>query len=142
MLDRLYRVLLELSDINIDPDLPSNSIMETFLDDLNTPKVIAKLNEEANSVSSASDSKRVDIKKNLLSTGKILGILENDPENWLGYNQNSGDNSEEIERLINERNEARRSKNFSLADTIRDTLREKGIEIEDTDKGTIWRKSR
>ena len=142
MLDRLYRVLLELSDINIDPDLPSNSIMETFLDDLNTPKVIAKLNEEANSVSSASDSKKVDIKKNLLSTGKILGILENDPENWLGYNQNSTEISEEIERLINERNEARRSKNFSLADTIRDTLREKGIEIEDTDKGTIWRKSR
>ena len=116
--------------------------METFLDDLNTPKVIAKLNEEANSVSSASVSKKVDIKKNLLSTGKILGILENDPANWLGYNQNSGDNSEEIERLINERNEARRSKNFSLADTIRETLREKGIEIEDTDKGTIWRKSR
>ena len=73
---------------------------------------------------------------------EILGILENDPENWLGYNQNSTENSEEIERLINERNEARRSKNFSLADTIRDTLREKGIEIEDTDKGTIWRKSR
>ena len=26
--------------------------------------------------------------------------------------------------------------------TIRDTLKDKGIEIEDTDKGTIWRKSR
>ena len=142
MLDRLYRVLLELSDINIDSGLPSNSIMETFLDDLNTPKVIAKLNEETNGISSASDSKKIDIKKNLLSAGKILGILENDPENWLGYNQNSAKNSEEIERLINERNEARRSKNFSLADTIRETLREKGIEIEDTDKGTIWRKSR
>ena len=89
-----------------------------------------------------SKKQKVDIKKNLLSTGKILGILENDPKNWLGYNQNSVDNSEEIERLINERNEARRSKNFSLADAIRDTLREKGIEIEDTDKGTIWRKFR
>ena len=42
----------------------------------------------------------------------------------------------------NERNEARRSKNFNLADTIRYTLKDKGIEIEDTDKGTIWRKSR
>ena len=142
MLDRLYRVLLELSDTSVELELPTDSIMESFLDDLNTPKVIAKLNEEANSATSASKDRRAEIKKNLLSAGKILGILENDPENWLGYNQKSKENSEEIERLINERNEARRSKNFNLADTIRDTLKDKGIEIEDTDKGTIWRKSR
>ena len=116
--------------------------MESFLDDLNTPKVIAKLNEEANDASSASDERKKEIKNNLLSAGKILGILENDPGNWLGYNQKDTENAEEIERLINERNEARRSKNFNLADTIRDTLKDKGIEIEDTDKGTIWRKSR
>ena len=142
MLDRLYRVLLELSDTSVELELPTDSIMESFLDDLNTPKVIAKLNEEANSATSASKDRRAEIKKNLLSAGKILGILENDPENWLGYNQKSKENSEEIERLINERNEARRSKNFNLADTIREALRKKGIEIEDTDKGTIWRKSR
>ena len=142
MIDRLYRVLLELSEVKIDSNLPSDSIMESFLDDLNTPKVIAKLNEEANDASSASDERKKEIKKNLLSAGKILGILEDDPGNWLGYNQKDTENAEEIERLINERNEARRSKNFNLADTIRDTLKDKGIEIEDTDKGTIWRKSR
>ena len=142
MLDRLYRVLLELSDTSVKLELPTDSIMESFLDDLNTPKIIAKLNEEANSASSASKDRKVEIKKNLLSAGKILGILEDDPENWLGYSQKSKENSEEIERLINQRNEARRSKNFNLADTIRDTLKDKGIEIEDTDKGTIWRKSR
>ena len=142
MLDRLYRVLLELSDTSVELELPTKSIMESFLDDLNTPKVIAKLNEEANSASSASKDRRVEIKKNLLSAGKILGILEDDPKNWLGYNQKIKENSEEIERLINERNEARRNKNFNLADTIREKLKDKGIEIEDTDKGTIWRKSR
>ena len=142
MLDRLYRVLLELSDTSVKLELPTDSIMESFLDDLNTPKIIAKLNEEANSASSASKDRKVEIKKNLLSAGKILGILEDDPENWLGYSQKSKENSEEIERLINQRNEARRSKNFNLADSIRDTLKDKGIEIEDTDKGTIWRKSR
>jgi cysteinyl-tRNA synthetase len=116
--------------------------MESILDDLNTPKVIAKLNEEANDVSSASDERKREIKNNLLSAGKILGILENDPSSWLGYNQKNTENTEEIERLINERNEARRSKNFNLADSIRGILKDKGIEIEDTDKGTIWRKSR
>ena len=142
MLDRLYRVVMDLSDIKFEQGLPSKNIMDSFLDDLNTPKVIANINEEVNKLSSASNDEKVKIKSNLLSTGKILGILENDPKEWLGYSQQNIENSEEIERLINERNEARRSKNFSLADTIRDTLREKGIEIEDTDKGTIWRKSR
>ena len=142
MIDRLYRVLLELSEIKINSKLPPQFIMESFYEDLNTPKVIAQLNEEANDVSSASDERKVEIKNNLISAGKILGILEDDPRNWLGYDQKNTENAEEIERLINERNEARRSKNFNLADTIRDTLKDKGIEIEDTDKGTIWRKSR
>ena len=83
MLDRLYRVILELSDTSVELELPTDSIMESFLDDLNTPKVIAKLNEEANSATSASKDRRAEIKKNLLSAGKILGILENNPEKWL-----------------------------------------------------------
>ena len=141
MLDRLYRVVMDLSDIKFELGLPSKNIMDSFLDDLNTPKVIANINEEVNKLSSASNDEKVKIKSNLLSTGKILGILENDPKEWLGYSQQNIENSEEIERLINERNEARRNKNFNLADTIRDKLKEKGIEIEDKDKGTVWRKT-
>ena len=141
MLDRLYRVVMDLSDIKFEQGLPSKNIMDSFLDDLNTPKVIANINEEVNKLSSASKDEKVKIKSNLLSTGKILGILENDPKEWLGYSQQNIENSEEIERLINDRNEARRNKNFNLADTIRDTLKEKGIEIEDKDKGTVWRKT-
>ena len=141
MLDRLYRVVMDLSDIKFEQGLPSKNIMDSFLDDLNTPKVIANINEEVNKLSSASKDEKVKIKSNLLSTGKILGILENDPKEWLGYSQQNIENSKEIERLINERNEARRNKNFNLADTIRDTLKEKGIEIEDKDKGTVWRKT-
>ena len=141
MLDRLYRVVMDLSDIKFEQGLPSKNIMDSFLDDLNTPKVIANINEEVNKLSSASNDEKVKIKSNLLSTGKILGILENDPKEWLGYSQQKIENSEEIERLIIERNEARRNKNFNLADTIRDKLKEKGIEIEDKDKGTVWRKT-
>ena len=141
MLDRLYRVVMDLSDIKFEQGLPSKNIMDSFLDDLNTPKVIANINEEVNKLSSASKDEKVKIKSNLISTGKILGILENDPKEWLGYSQKNIENSGEIERLINERNEARRNKNFNLADTIRDTLKEKGIEIEDKDKGTVWRKT-
>ena len=63
-----------------------------------------------------------------------------DPEVWLGYNQSENPEKEEIEGLINQRNEARRDKDFKLADKIRDELKIKGIEIEDTKNGTIWRK--
>jgi cysteinyl-tRNA synthetase len=41
--------------------------------------------------------------------------------------------------LIKERNEARRKKNFEMADSIRKKLKESGIEIEDTSNGTTWR---
>ena len=44
-----------------------------------------------------------------------------------------------IERLIKNRNEARRNKNFDMADKIRDELKNMGVEIEDTPNGTIWR---
>jgi cysteinyl-tRNA synthetase len=63
-----------------------------------------------------------------------------DPEVWLGYNQSSNPQKGEIEGLINQRNEARRDKDFKLADEIRDKLKQQGIEIEDTKSGTIWRK--
>ena len=79
------------------------------------------------------------IKYNLLELGKIIGILQNNPDKWLGYGKSANLDETTIERLIKERNEARGSKNFDVADQIRDELKEKGIEIEDTKKGTIWK---
>ena len=142
MLDRLYRCLKDLQDIELKSEDLSDDAMENLLDDLNTPKLLAHLNTLANKLSTANRDEKIIIKNNLISAGKILGILMEDPDVWLGYNQSLNPEKEEIEGLINQRNEARRSKNFNLADTIRDTLKDKGIEIEDTDKGTIWRKSR
>jgi cysteinyl-tRNA synthetase len=47
---------------------------------------------------------------------------------------------EDIRRLIDERNAARKAKNFARADEIRKELAAKGITLEDSAKGTIWRK--
>ena len=140
MLDRFYRSLKELQDVEISSDLVSEEIMESLLDDLNTPKVLAKLNTLSNTLSSADTDEKRNIKNNLIATGKILGVMQEDPNIWLGYNQTANPEKEEIEGLINQRNEARRSKDFKLADQIRDKLKSKGIEIEDTKNGTIWRK--
>ena len=48
---------------------------------------------------------------------------------------------EEIERLIEERQAARKEKNFKRADEIRDELLNKGIVLEDTREGVKWKKA-
>ena len=50
----------------------------------------------------------------------------------------SGEDVEEIERLIAERTAAKKERNFSKADEIRDTLLKMGITIKDTREGTVW----
>ena len=45
---------------------------------------------------------------------------------------------EEIEALIEKRQEARKSKDYQLADQIRDQLKEKGVILEDTPQGVRW----
>ena len=140
MLDRLYRSLKDLKEIELTSKNLSNDVMESLLDDLNTPKLLAHLNTLANKLSTADKAEKINIKNNLIAAGKLLGILREDPDVWLGYNQSSNPEKEEIEGLINQRNEARRDKDFKLADEIRDKLKIKGIEIEDTNNGTIWRK--
>ena len=52
----------------------------------------------------------------------------------------SVDNAEEIERLVAERTEAKKNKDFKRADEIRNLLKDRGIALEDTANGTLWRK--
>ena len=89
MLDRLYRTLKDLEHIDAYTNnhaLPQN-ILEGFYDDLNTPKVIAELNILTNKVTIADEEEKSLIKYCLLETGKVLGILQHDPGEWLGYGQ-------------------------------------------------------
>ena len=51
-----------------------------------------------------------------------------------------GNLEEEIEALIAERQQARKDRNFALADKIRDDLKGRGIELLDTPQGVRWKK--
>tara|TARA_B100000029_G_scaffold170771_1_gene167024 strand:+ start:211 stop:1605 length:1395 start_codon:yes stop_codon:yes gene_type:complete len=141
MLDRLYRSLKDLENIeaNNDDNKIDKKIISGLYDDLNTPKVIAELNILNNELANADTKTKSKIKYNLLEIGKIFGILQENPDKWLGYGKAGNIDETDIERLIKERNEARGNKNFELADKIRDQLKNKGIEIEDSVEGTIWR---
>jgi len=141
MLNRLYRALKDLE--NIDPYREKHELEEEVIDglydDLNTPKVIAKLNILTNQLNKANDKTKEKIKFNLLEIGKIFGILQENPHAWLGYGQSTNIDEDTIEGLIKNRNEARRNKDFEMADNIRKQLKDQGIEIEDTPNGTIWK---
>ena len=63
--------------------------------------------------------------------GGVLGIIEE---------KNADILDSDIEALIEERNAARKAKNFARADEIRDMLKESGIELEDTRQGVKWKR--
>jgi cysteinyl-tRNA synthetase len=48
--------------------------------------------------------------------------------------------ADEIEALIEQRNEAKANRDFELADAIRDRLKDAGIAIQDGRDGTSWRR--
>ena len=110
-------------------------------DDLNTSKALANINETAKKLSKESDLEiQKKLKSELLLSGKILGILQSSSEEWLGINKTNKDtDTKKIEGLIDSRNDARKQKNFNLADKIRLELKKMGVEIEDTHEKTIWK---
>jgi cysteinyl-tRNA synthetase len=61
-----------------------------------------------------------------------LGLLDND-ENKL-----TDESVKEIEKLIEERNEAKANKDYAKADEIRNILLQKGVQIKDSRDGTTW----
>ena len=70
----------------------------------------------------------------------MFGILQYSPKKWLGIGQIQDNlDSDFIEKLIQQRTEARLAKDFNKADEIRNTLSDMGVEIEDTPDGTTWR---
>ena len=64
--------------------------------------------------------------------GNVLGILGKKEDKIL---------DEEVEKLIEERTQAKKDKNFARADEIRDMLKDMGIILEDTRQGVKWRRS-
>ncbi|MDN5327812.1 MAG: cysteinyl-tRNA synthetase [Candidatus Woesearchaeota archaeon] len=110
---------------------------EFLSEDLDTPKAVAKMFEFINYVNKIKDltSGEADL---ILDTLKyfdsVLSIFE--------FNIKEEPLPQDIMQLILEREEARKNKNWELADKIREQLKEQGIELADTPLGTVWRKIR
>lgn len=107
-------------------------------DDFNVQNGISVVYEMAKQLNVYSEKEKVytDTINNLINTYKkvveIFGISFNEEKELL---------DDTIEKLIQERNEARKNKNFKRSDEIRDLLKEQGIILEDTAQGTRWKRN-
>ena len=73
--------------------------------------------------------------------GGWIGLLNQEPEKFLrGSQDEQGLSADEIDTLIEQRNQARAAKDWAESDRIRDVLKEQGIVLEDSGGQTTWRR--
>jgi cysteinyl-tRNA synthetase len=142
--DRVYGVLRD-ANAKFGPFQtaaePSEKFMSALLDDLNTPDALAELNNEARRLANADDRKSASVSAGMfLAASALIGLFQQDPVSWLAGDTKGLDDAL-IDQLIEERNSARKQKNFARADEIRDQLQNMGISLEDVADGTRWRRS-
>ena len=135
LLDKLYKIYFDLSEIDATEDDNSFSIIDNLLDDLNTPALISKLNKLVKDYSKDKNTNHVLIKTKLNIIGSALGILQDENYNDISISEEL---QVKIKKLLSERVLAKEKKDFSHADKIRDELRELGVEIKDSKEGTSW----
>ena len=115
-------------------------------DDFNTPEALAVLFDlarEINRLRLEDEAAAGRLGASLRRLGHELGLLQADPEAFLcgGEEIAPAVTVERIQELIDQRTAARKAKNWAEADRIRALLQDAGIVLEDTPKGTIWRRN-
>ena len=146
-LDKFYRLKKRVTSHNeslIDESF-KNEILEALKDDLNISKALAVLDKKVTSLNESLDKNSkdtllkshakwiIDYSKELLG----IGTINEELYFQLGV---SDEEKKEIKSLILARDEAKKERNFSKADKIRDELQEKNIVLMDTKEGTKWEK--
>ena len=138
-LNRLYTTLRDTQAVAPDSteDEYTAKFKEYMDDDFNTPGAISVLFDLAKQINKESGETAQKLAGRLKQLASVLGILEQDPNKFLTTGAKD-DDVEQIEALIKQRNEARKQKNWALADEARDKLKQMHIELEDGPQGTVW----
>jgi cysteinyl-tRNA synthetase len=152
MLDRVAHTAADSNDSHLEGYI--NTFREEFddamADDFNTAKAIASLHDLTTEINRALDQypkvskqDKAALADAIKEITEVFGILTEGPALFLesmkrGSVQVTGLTEQEIERLINERNLARKTQDFKKADEIRDMLKNKGIQLKDSPEGTVW----
>lgn len=138
-LDKFYNALLKNIDVKLEDVAPDERVLEAMSDDLNTPLALSYLHEQVNNLNKAETLEdKIKYKSLLMASAGILGLLWQDPEAW--FKGEAGDDDADIEAKIEARAEAKKNKDWALADIIRNELKEQGIVLEDSPTGTTWKR--
>ncbi|MDO7253395.1 cysteine--tRNA ligase [Helicobacter cappadocius] len=145
-LDKIYR--LKKRSIGVDGAVDKEfqtQLLEAMSDDLNISKALSVLEEMVSACNEAIDKNPKDktIKSkaigNIEFISELLGIGGGDPVRYfqLGVSE---EQKIQIAKKLKERDMAKKEKNFSLADSIREELAKDGIILMDTPTGSVWEK--
>ena len=146
-LDKLYRLKKRVtpSKASVANKKFKEALLNAMADDLNISVALSIIDELIATTNDALDANPKDkgLKKETLANialiDELLGFGGKEP---FSYFQIGVDDAlkEKIEALIEQRNEAKRNKDFATSDALRDTLTTLGIGIMDTAEGTLWEK--
>jgi len=148
-LDRLYETIRRCQEAGVKSQqseggeqmpLLSSDFIAAMNDDFNTAEALAALFDAAHHINRALDAGE-DITfhaASLIAMCKLMGIVQQDVETWF---RSSDVDSARIVALIDEREKARKDRDFTRADAIRDELAAGGIILEDGVKGTQWKRT-
>lgn len=107
-------------------------------DDFNTPEALAVLFDLVRDINKAEGAEKNALAALLKKLGGILGCLQSDPDAFL--KQGVALDDAYIQDMIAKRIQAKKDKNYALADQIRKDLDAQGIELQDGPQGTTWSK--
>ena len=141
-LKKLHRYFVD--ELNVPVGSVNASYQEQFHtfvnDDLNTPKAIALVWELVKDDTVPTEDKRA----TLLDFDTVLGLGLSESDDSMitlisggGQKLTISDIPKEIQKLVNEREQARQDKDFELADKVREQLHQEGYDIEDTQAGPV-----
>jgi cysteinyl-tRNA synthetase len=142
-LTRLYTSLKDISAEEVDEnsywDDPRAAKFRAALDDdFNTPEAMSVLFDLASDLNRDHSVATASLLKSLAAT---LGFLNRVPSEFLQSSVGVALSADEIESMIQKRNEARMNKDYDLADELRDGLMDAGVILEDSSGTTTWRRS-
>jgi cysteinyl-tRNA synthetase len=113
-----------------------DEVLESLLEDLNTPEYITKLHSLYDKTKKGSRISKV----KFTTACNLIGLLESTPLTWKDFKKNQSSIDENfINKKIKDRNIARKKGNFNKADVIRKELEDNGVIIEDKQDKTIWK---
>ena len=130
-LDKWYSQFEEMESEELPDD-----VLNPLLEDLNTPEYISKLHSLYDKASKGNKSSKV----RFLSACKLIGLFGENVKSWKNFKKQRAKVDERfINQKIIDRNNARKKKNYKLADSIRIELEKNGIIIEDKQDKTTWK---